>query len=286
LRAEESCASRRNKEMFELIEFEGPPAGSSGHYGSAFADVIGSDRGPDVTCNPPRSVLIANGASGLGQLLAKRFSETGYRVFLTSRDEAKLADLESQLSGVTTFACDLAAPGQAAWMLSEVGERAGSLDVLVYLSGEPVERNLAISATLDGIAEEIEAELSAPVKLVELAMPLLRAARPATIIFVTSAHPVATSPVHAAAMAGVRAFARSARHQLARMAIRVVEIVPPPARIGRDSGVTRKMIADAAIKALRGGEREVFVGPTRPLRRDICGPRPARATPWHIAGYG
>ena len=107
---------------------------------------------------------------------------------------------------MTTFVCDLALPGVTGGMLAEIGERAGSLDVLIYLSGEPIERNFAVSATLDGIAEEIEAELSGPINLVELAMPLLRGERPATIVFVTSAHAVSTSPtvpVHAAAMAGL-----------------------------------------------------------------------------------
>ncbi len=275
--------------MFERIELEGPQVGSSLFTDSGSGHLVDGDPGSDVASKPLRSVLIANGASGLGLLLATRFSEQGYEVFVSSKNEARLEDLEAQASQVTTFVCDLALPGVTGGMLAEIGERAGSLDVLIYLSGEPIERNFAVSATLDGIAEEIEAELSGPINLVELAMPLLRGERPATIVFVTSAHAVSTSPtvpVHAAAMAGLRAFARSARHQLAGMAVRVLEIVPPLGQIGADSDLTHRMIAAATLKALRAGEREVFVGPSRPVRRDIGGKRPARVTPWHIAGYG
>ncbi len=104
------------------------------------------------------------------------------------------------------------------------------------------------------MAREVDVGLSGPVRMVEQFRPHPRTRERALLVNVTSGLafvPFPASPVYSAAKAGLHAFTRALRVQLAGTGVRVVELAPP--------------VVEAAL--LRGE----FDAPAR-------GPKPMRAS--------
>src|SRR5215472_6011610 len=69
------------------------------------------------------SVVIVGGTSGLGLTLAKALATRGEEVIITGRDQAKAQALAKEIGGRTRgLALDLAAPGEIAGRLADVGK--------------------------------------------------------------------------------------------------------------------------------------------------------------------
>ncbi|HZZ34401.1 MAG TPA: SDR family NAD(P)-dependent oxidoreductase, partial [Caulobacteraceae bacterium] len=161
-------------------------------------------------------VLITGGASGIGAALASAFLAAGARVIICGRDEGRLA--AARRAGVTALACDVTDETQLADLLAEVEQRFGRLDILVNNAGRMSHfdfRDAPLPAP--PIAREIAVNLTAPIQLTNLALPLLRRAEPAAVVMIGSGYgwvPAAHAPVYSAAKAGLRAFAKALRFQL------------------------------------------------------------------------
>ena len=158
-------------------------------------------------------------------------------------------------------------------MLSEVEARFGRLDILVSNAGSlsPHDFTAAVDpATIEG---EVRLNLTAPINLVALAMPLLRRAERAAIVVVTSGYAVAPStqaPVYSASKAGLRAFAKALRRQVRPLGMTVTEVIPPvvdtPAVAHREvKKISPQEVAAATLQSLSSGRSEVFIGATRAL---------------------
>ena len=242
------------------------------------------DREPDTphSGEAGKIVLITGGTSGNGYALAAKFRAQGDRVIICARDHYGLAAIRTKFPGVTVIPCDVTVPDQVGHMLSQIDERFGRIDILVNAAGQFVERDFADQASLDGISQEIELNLSAPINLIDLAMPLLKNSKSATIVFITSGHSMASAvhaPVHAAAHAGLRAFARSVRTQMACMGIRVVEVVAPfvePRRMKTPVGLPRRVVASATLHLLGGAASKFMSGRLRRRNRSRTWQRTAR----------
>ena len=86
----------------------------------------------DKTDSRQRRALITGGSSGIGLAIAEAFAAEGMAVWITGRDETKLADAASQINGdVRRTACDLAADNAATTLAAEVAAAWPTLDVLV-----------------------------------------------------------------------------------------------------------------------------------------------------------
>lgn len=194
-----------------------------------------------------RTVLITGGTSGIGLALATRLVQRGNTVIVTGRDPARLAAATRDVPGVNTMLSDVSDPGAIAMLYARVISEFPTLDVLVNNAG--IMRNLDLNQTraLEDVTRELDVDLSGPVRMVQQFLPHLAARPEAVIVNVSSGLafvPYPLSPVYSAAKAGLHAYTRILRVQLAGTRVTVVELVPP----ATETPLLRALVAETAQK--------------------------------------
>ena len=225
-----------------------------------------------------RTVLITGGTRGIGLALARLLSERGNTVIVTGRDPERLDAVRRELPDVHAIASDVRDPGDVAALRKQVLAEFPALDVLVNNAG--VMRNLdfaragAPGGHLDDVTREVDVSLSGPVRMVEQFLPHLKTRGEALIVNVTSGLafvPYPLSPVYSAAKAGLHAFTRVLRVQLAGTGVAVVELAPPPVETslfrGEFAEATRGQkamdpaaFAERAVAGIEAGKLEIRPG--------------------------
>lgn len=159
-----------------------------------------------------KTALITGAAEGLGRAIAERFAAEGARLILTDIQSEKVAALAAELGGETIgLAHDVASSDDWQRVLAESVSRFGGFDTLV--------NNAAISVKGD-IEHTDLAHWQQTMKVncdgvfigCNLAMPILIANPPASIVNITSALAVKAHvemPAYSAAKAGVEQMTRS-----------------------------------------------------------------------------
>jgi uncharacterized oxidoreductase len=210
-----------------------------------------------------RTVLITGGTSGIGLELAKQLQQRGNTVIVTGRDQAKLDATRRLLPGIHTFKSDVSDPAAIAVLHGSVIAQFPKLDTLVNNAG--IMRNLSLNHDRDlvDVTQEIETNLSGPVRMVQQFLPHLKTREHALIINVSSGVafiPLPISPVYSATKAAIHSFTLSLRMQLAGSCVTVVELAPP----GTETPLFRGEFKDE-LKGQKGMEVQVLV------RRTIAG---------------
>ncbi|HET6502529.1 MAG TPA: SDR family NAD(P)-dependent oxidoreductase [Amycolatopsis sp.] len=217
------------------------------------------------------AVAVVTGASsGIGAATALRLHEAGARLVLHGRDTGRLAALAERTGG-QALAADFADGAAVRHAAEEIVQRYGQVDVLVNNAGVGWAGSFD-SMTAEDVRRLIAVNLTAPIELTRLLLPVLRS--PGRIVFVTSIAGrtgVAGESVYAAVKAGLDAFAESLRFELAGTAVKVGVVVPGVvdtaffARRGRPyqrsspRPVPADRVALAVLRAVRDGRAEQYV---------------------------
>jgi NAD(P)-dependent dehydrogenase (short-subunit alcohol dehydrogenase family) len=127
-----------------------------------------------------RPVALITGASrGLGLALAERLAERGWRLVIDARGASALRQANDRLAAITTVravAGDVADPRHRATLVEAAGG-FGRLDALVNNASllGPSPQPLLERYPLESLRQVYEANVFAPLALVQAALPLLRA---------------------------------------------------------------------------------------------------------------
>jgi NAD(P)-dependent dehydrogenase (short-subunit alcohol dehydrogenase family) len=170
-------------------------------------------------------VAVVTGAgSGLGKATATALARLGASVHLVVRDVGKgrtaADDIEAAVPGSTVLVhrCDVSELGSVRAFTAELSGSVERVDVLVHNAGTmPPER----TETADGHELALATHVLGPVLMTELLRPVLRAARGARVVLVSSGGmyarrlPVADPELREGTYAGATAYARSKRIQVA-----------------------------------------------------------------------
>ncbi|WP_040841298.1 SDR family NAD(P)-dependent oxidoreductase [Nocardia brevicatena] len=204
-----------------------------------------------------RNVLITGGGNGIGAATARLLAADGCDVWLTyATNEVAVRRVESECGahGVRTMrsAVDLGDPGDIRRLADDIGDRWGSLHVVVNNAG-----SCPYTPWQDITATEWDQVLGVNARgvflMIKESMPLLRAATgDRAVVNVASlagqVGGISTSVHYAAAKAAVLAVTRSFARHLAPEGIRVNAVAPGPVA----TGITAQL-ADDARAALVGG---------------------------------
>jgi short-subunit dehydrogenase len=104
---------------------------------------------------------------------------------LVARREARLEALSREIGGATVIAADLTAPEAPSRIAALVEERHGRLDVLVNDAGAGWSGRFA-EAGWANVAQIMDLNFNAQVRLTEALLPLLRRSAPSSIVNVSS----------------------------------------------------------------------------------------------------
>ena len=227
-----------------------------------------------------RTILITGGTSGIGRELARQLLACGNTVIVTGRDPEKLAETARALPGIHTFQSDAGDPAAIGALRRDVLERFASLDTLINNAG--IMRNLRLVESRDprDLSCEIDICLNGPMWMVQEFLPHLRGREHALIVNVSSGLafvPFPASPIYSAAKAGLHAYTKCLRAQLAGTSVTVVELAPPGTEtplfraefekeMQRETGMNPAILVTRAIAAIEAGTLEIRPGLSNVLK--------------------
>jgi short-subunit dehydrogenase len=118
--------------------------------------------------------LVTGASSGIGEATARRLArEAGATLVLVARREERLVALARELGGATVIAADLTDDDAPRRIAEQVQREHGKLHVLVNNAGAAWRGRFAETGWAN-IARHMELNFSAPVRLTEALLPLLR----------------------------------------------------------------------------------------------------------------
>jgi len=215
------------------------------------------------------TILITGGSTGIGLSLAARFLKAGNKVLICGRRKDKLEEAKKAHPGLHTFVCDVSQPADRQALFAYAVREFPGTNVLFNNAG--VMRFLRIDApdAWNVAADELAANLAAPIQLSMLFADHLAKQRDAVIINTTSglSHvPMAAAPVYCATKAALHSFTLSLRHQLAGKGIEVIEVCPPHVNTDlgapgtNGAGMDLNAYIDSVMAGFAKGEEEITTG--------------------------
>lgn len=169
-----------------------------------------------------KRVLVTGATAGIGLAMARAFAELGATVHLLGRNPEKVrrcaAELREQLPGaqIVGEVCDVSDLDAVAEWAGEFAARVPALDGLVHNAGLMPKQRLV---TPQGHELQLATHILGPHLMTERLLPLLKAARGASVVFVSSGG-MYSSPLvvddleYRHRYNGVRAYARTKRMQV------------------------------------------------------------------------
>lgn len=220
-------------------------------------------------------VFITGGASGIGLALARGFLTRGNRVTVCGRNAAKLQSAARQNPGLEILQADLSREEDLHRLEQERERSLQSVSILV--------NNAAIGSAycllrdekaFSKIEEELATNLTAPIRLTGIFLPVLLARQNAAVVNVTSGFatwPCATVPGYSVSKGAMKAFSRVLRTQLRRQGLKVFEVQPPmvETELVRDSGarkISPERVAAATFNGMQRNRYEICIGEVRLMR--------------------
>ncbi len=227
------------------------------------------------------SVIIITGASaGIGLETARHLHRGGARLVLAARDSNGLDALEHELPGAVALPTDVTDPAQAVRLVEETVARFGRIDVLVNNAGRAMARPVE-HIDLADYSDLLDLNVVAPLRLMQLVIPLMRQQGAGQIVNVSSQASTKYIPFiagYASTKFALNNLSLTAREELAKDGI-TVSIVKPgivdtdfgqhtpspePAALRRDSEgrllphvISPAAVAAAVAEVIESGDAEL-----------------------------
>jgi 3-oxoacyl-[acyl-carrier protein] reductase len=161
--------------------------------------------------------LVTAASKGLGRGVAAALAREGCRVVICAREPERLARTAAELGDdVLAIPADVTAPDAPARLVDATVERFGGLDILVANVGGPP-RTRALDVTDEGMLAAVNSNMLTSIRLVQAALPHMRAAGWGRIVLITSSFVKQPSPDLAysnTARTGLWAWAKTASQDL------------------------------------------------------------------------
>lgn len=221
------------------------------------------------------TILITGGSSGIGLALAKCFWELENKVIITGRSKEKLQQIKTQFPEIDFFVGDLADKNSLDELVLFIEEKHSDLNILVnnaavqYNYQFTDEKNLIYK-----IEYEISTNLTAPIKLAALLVPLLLKHKNSAIVNVSSGlfiSPKKMASVYCATKSAIHSFSKTLRYQLENTDTKVFEIIPAlidtPMTEGRGkSKLSPEKLVKEFIQSFEKDIFEIYIGKTKLLK--------------------
>jgi NAD(P)-dependent dehydrogenase (short-subunit alcohol dehydrogenase family) len=185
-----------------------------------------------------KAVLVTGCSSGIGRATAARLARKGWTVYASARKPDTIADLGA--AGCKLLVCDVADEESVRGAVAEVEAAEGAVGALVNNAGFGLEGPLE-EVPIDEWRRQFETNLFGMVRLIQLALPKMRAQRWGRIVNVSSIGGRLTfpggGPYHASKWA-VEAMSDALRFEVKPFGVRVSIIEP---------GIIRTKFGETAV---------------------------------------
>lgn len=221
------------------------------------------------------TILITGGSSGIGLALAKRFLSLNNKIIITGRDKEKLVKIQKDFPEIYIFTGDLTHKNTLEELVSLI--KQNYLDLNILINNAAVQYNyhfIEESNFLDKIDYEIGINLSLPMKLTALLLPIILKNKNSAVVNVSSGlfiAPKKSASVYCASKAAIHSFSKTLRYQLENTNVKVFELIPAlidtPMTAGRGkSKLTPEQLVEEFLKDFKSDKWESYIGKTKLLR--------------------
>lgn len=172
--------------------------------------------------------LVAAASKGLGRACAAGLAGEGARVFIISREEARLVETAREIGAAGHLAVDLAQSGEAERAVESAISALGGLDILVCNAGGPPPGTFE-SIPLETWDTGYRLTLMSSVRLTRAALPRLKESGRGRIVNVTSIsvrQPIGNLLLSNAFRSAVTAMAKTLATEVAPFAVTVNNLAP------------------------------------------------------------
>ncbi len=228
------------------------------------------------------TILITGGGSGIGFETAKLFSQNGNTVIITGRNEAKLKSAVQQLQNAHYIAADVTKEADLDNLIERINKEFPELNMLMNNAGLAVLHKVSDSPNAAAIAaDEMTTNFFAPVNLTARLLPMLKKAKDAAVINVSSIvgfAPALSLPTYSASKAALHSYSQALRLSLAtESSVKVFELMPPlvdtefAKEIKSDKKIKPAEVAEELIKSIEANKYEVRVATAEGLYQNFLG---------------
>jgi len=130
-----------------------------------------------MTTLKDKRVLITGSSRGIGKAIAKKFGESGARIFLCARATDELAETKSEIEAVGAevhfLALNHSETGSALTLVKEVTERLGGIDIVVSNAGAAAQGGF-LDLSDEAWGEGFGLKMFANVRVIKAAWPFLK----------------------------------------------------------------------------------------------------------------
>jgi 3-oxoacyl-[acyl-carrier protein] reductase len=180
-----------------------------------------------------RVALVAAASKGIGFAAARELAREGARVFLCSRDEGRAREAARNIAAETGTQCtgvraDVTNEEDARAFVGLAGEQAGRVDILVTNAGGPPSATFE-TADLEMYRRAFELNALSAVRLAQLVVPAMRAARWGRVVNVTSIsvkQPIEGLLLSNTVRAGLTGWAKTLSAEVAAEGVTVNNVAP------------------------------------------------------------
>jgi NAD(P)-dependent dehydrogenase (short-subunit alcohol dehydrogenase family) len=130
-----------------------------------------------------RAALVTGCSSGIGRATAERLAVSGWTVYATARRPETLSELEAR--GCRTLALDVTDEGSMRDAVAAVEEEHGAVGALVNNAGYS-QSGAVETVPMEKVREQFETNVFGLVRLCQLVLPAMRAARGGRIVNLSS----------------------------------------------------------------------------------------------------
>ncbi len=221
-------------------------------------------------------VIVTGGGRGIGRAAALEFACEGATLLLAGRrmDALETTARECEVSGghAEIAACDVARDEDLQALVGRAIEHYGKIDVLVNNAGV-VSGGRLDEIPGDDIGRMVGVNVWAPIRLTQLVLPHMRAAKRGSIVNISSVAGRVGLPYYAtycASKYAMRGFSEALRREVSRDGIHVTAVYPGPTATDLMENVevdglglsvaTAQQVAQAIVRGVRGKQPEVFIG--------------------------
>lgn len=218
-------------------------------------------------------ILITGATSGIGKAMAEKLCQLDNQIIAVGRNETRLETLSNFDNRITTFKCDITSKSELGQLINSIKRDHKDLNILINNAGIQYDCNFMDNTnSLKKIENEITTNLTTPIKLIYVLLPVIKMNSNSAIVNVSSGLaivPKATASVYCGTKSAIHIFSKSLRYQLDD--VKVFEILPPIVDTemtkGRGSGkISPKRLVDEFISAFKKDRYEVNIHKVKLLR--------------------
>jgi len=173
--------------------------------------------------------LVTGGASGMGQIIARRLAKQGARVAIFDVNEQGLRDTAAQQDNITGFRCDISSLEDVESRVAEVAETVGPIDLLVHAAALMPSHKL-IDHTHEGMEKLFRINYFGTTYMVRAVLPAMLARGNGRIIAFGSIAGIALVPKmggYCATKAAVNAYMEVLQNEIRDSGVRAHLVCPP-----------------------------------------------------------